>query len=154
MHYQKSQICRVPEALPSAQYRTLGKYNICRVRIEKLSAKQWHLAYCCFAECHGSDTRRTTLFAESLLWALGTLPLCRVPRRGHSAKRVTCTSRAQNAPVAPWNVILCRVPRQSTRYFFTLPSAYTRALSKLGHVPCTSPLPWEGRDGHYCLPSA
>ena len=142
----------MPEALLSAQYRTLGKYNLCQVHIEKLSTKQRHSAYCGFAEYRGNDTRRTTLFAESLLGALGTLPLCRVPRRGHSAKRVTCTSRAQNAPVAPWAVILCRVPPQSTRYLFTLPSAYTRALSKLR--PRMSPLPWESRDGHYCLPSA
>ena len=33
-HCRKSQVCRVPAALPSAQYRTFGKYNICQVHMK------------------------------------------------------------------------------------------------------------------------
>ena len=37
-HCRKSQVCRVPAALPSAQYGTFGKYNLCQVHNEKHSA--------------------------------------------------------------------------------------------------------------------
>ena len=84
-----------------------------------------HLVLYLFAKCLDKGTRQNVS-----PHARKTRPLC---------------------PLPLWAVILCRVPPQSTRYLITLPSAYTRALGKLG--PRMSPLPWESRDGHYCLPS-
>jgi hypothetical protein len=156
-HCRKSQVCRVPAALPSAQYRTSGKYNLCQVHTEKHSANLWHSASYGFAECRTNDTRRTTLFAESLLGALVLYLFAKCLDKG-TRQNVSRAPHARNTrPLCPlllWAVILCWVPPQSTRYLINLPSAYTRAFGKLGHVPRTSPLPWEGRDARYCLPSA
>ena len=84
-HYRKPDVCRVPMALPSAQYRVLGKITICRVPTKKHSANRQHSAE--------ENTRRTHL--------------CRVPRGQHSANSVTCATHARYNGAA---VILCRVP--------------------------------------------
>ena len=115
---------RRPMVLPSAGGTTLGEQH-CLPR-----ASSGHSALYLFAKCLDKGTRQN------------------VSRAPHARKtRLLC-------PLPLWAVILCRVPPQSTRYLITLPSAYTRAFGKLGHVPRTSPLPWEGRDARYCLPSA
>ena len=71
-HYRKPDVCRVPNALPSAQYRALGKITICRVPTKKHSANRQHSAEENFAECQPRGTRQR--------W------VCRVSRFRHSAK--------------------------------------------------------------------
>jgi len=78
-------VCRVPKALPSAQYRALGKITIRRVPTKKHSANRQHSAEENFAECLNQDTRRTHL--------------CRVPRGQHSATSVTCATQARTRPL-------------------------------------------------------
>ena len=148
-HCRKSQVCRVPAALPSAQYRTFGKYNLCQVHTEKHSANLWHSASYGFAECRTNDTWRITLFAKSLLGALDTLPLCRVPRQGHSAKRVMCTSRTQNAPVVPVTIVgRYSLPSAATEHsvfnYFAecLHKGIRQTGSRAAHEPITLGGPW------------
>jgi len=115
---------RRPMVLPSAGRTTLGEQH-CLPR-----ASSGHSALYLFAKCLDKGTRQN------------------VSRAPHARKtRLLC-------PLLLWAIILCRVPPQSTRHLITLPIAYTRAFGKLGHVPRTSPLPWEGRDARYCLASA
>ena len=94
-----------------------------------------------------NDTRRTTLFAENLLGALGTLPLCQVPRQGHSAKRVT--SRTQNAPVVPITVVgRYSLPSAATEHsvfnYFAecLHKGIRQTGSRASHEPVTLGGPW------------
>ena len=102
-HYWKPDVCRVPKALPSAQYRALGKITICRVPTKKHSANRQHSAEENFAECQPRGTRRTHL--------------CRVPRGQHSANSVTCATHARTRPL-----------QRGRRYF--LPSALIRMIRR------------------------
>ena len=70
-HYRKPDVCRVPNALPSAQYRALGKITICRVSTK--NTRQTH------------DTRRKKTLPSASHVALGKATLCRVPKSRHSA---------------------------------------------------------------------
>jgi hypothetical protein len=99
VHYRNSALCRVPAALPSAFYRTLGKADFAERRTRQRPTLGKGLIYRvrdtrhslalgkdCFAECQtlGKDGSRQRAVSGRL--QLTAVSLYRVPHIGHSTK--------------------------------------------------------------------
>ena len=143
-HYWKPDVCRVPKALPSAQYRALGKITICRVPELCRVLATWHSAKPHFAECLNQDTRQTVSRAPHTpahaRYNGAAVILCRVPHSVHSAKTITCAAhdRYTVATLLPrtlhcaktFTVMICRVPGWGHSAKLSVPSARCPALGK------------------------
>ena len=93
-----------------------------------------HTAKCLFAECLFFCTRQRGILPSAKKMALGKMPLCRVPKKRHSAK----TYFAECQKMALGKIHLCRVSEKkhsAKTYFavcFCLPSVFYLALGKHG----------------------